>query len=72
VELGINFIQLLDVLVAEKQLVLREEPHIRHCARSDTVEVPVTLRKQRTVVERIDPGRAEKCGITVGRVRLPG
>ena len=36
-----------EVLVFEKRLVLKEELHIRR-----RVEVPVTLRKQRAVVER--------------------
>ena len=42
------------VLVVEKRLVLKEELRIRRRATTETVEVPVTLRKQRAVVERID------------------
>jgi stress response protein YsnF len=41
-----------EVLVVEKRLVLKEELHIRRSVRTETVEVPVTLRKQRAVVER--------------------
>ena len=44
-----------EVLVVEKRLVLKEEVHIRRRATSKTVEVPVTLRKQRAVVEREAP-----------------
>ena len=41
--------------MAEKRLVLKEEPHIRHRVSAETVEVPVTLRKQRAIVERLAP-----------------
>jgi uncharacterized protein (TIGR02271 family) len=44
-----------EILVLEKRLVLKEELHIRHYARKENVEVPVTLRKQRAVVERENP-----------------
>ena len=44
-----------EVLVVEKRLVLKEELHIRRRVATEPVEVPVTLRKQRAVVERIDP-----------------
>ena len=43
-----------EILVVEKQLVLKEELHIRRRATSEKVEVPVTLRKQRAVIERLD------------------
>jgi stress response protein YsnF len=43
------------VLVVEKRLVLKEELHIRRRVAAETVEVPVTLRKQRAIVERIAP-----------------
>jgi stress response protein YsnF len=44
-----------EVLVVEKHLVLKEELHIRRHVTTEAVEVPVTLRKQRAVIERIDP-----------------
>jgi uncharacterized protein (TIGR02271 family) len=44
-----------EVLVVTKQLVLKEELHIRRWVETETVEVPVTLRKQRAVVEREAP-----------------
>jgi stress response protein YsnF len=44
-----------EVLVVEKRLVLKEELHIRRSVAAETVEVPVTLRKQRTIVERLAP-----------------
>jgi len=46
-----------EVLVVEKRLVLKEELHIRRRATTETVVVPITLRKQRAVVERIDPDK---------------
>jgi stress response protein YsnF len=44
-----------EVLVVEKRLVLKEELHIRRRIETETVEVPVTLRKQRAIVEREAP-----------------
>jgi stress response protein YsnF len=44
-----------EVLVVEKRLVLKEELHIRRRIETEAVEVPVTLRKQRAVIERLDP-----------------
>ena len=44
-----------EVLVVEKRLVLKEELHIRRRVETETVEVPVTLRKQRAIIERTDP-----------------
>jgi hypothetical protein len=35
--------------------VLKEELHIRRRIATETVEVPVTLRKQRAIVERDTP-----------------
>jgi stress response protein YsnF len=43
------------VLVVEKRLVLKEELHIRRRIEIETAEVPVTLRKQRAIVERLAP-----------------
>ena len=45
-----------EVLVVEKRLVLKEELHIRRRITTETAEVPVTLRKQRAIVERLAPG----------------
>ena len=42
-----------EVLVVEKRLILREELHIRRLVTQQEVEVPVTLRKERAVVERV-------------------
>jgi uncharacterized protein (TIGR02271 family) len=44
-----------EVLVVEKRLVLKEELHIRRRVTAETVEVPVTLRRQRAIVERKAP-----------------
>ena len=53
---GVTIIPVLEeILVVEKRLVLREEVHLRRTASADEVEVPVTLRRQRAVVERVSP-----------------
>jgi stress response protein YsnF len=44
-----------EVLVVETRLLLKEEIHVRRTATRETVEIPVTLRRQRAVVERVDP-----------------
>jgi stress response protein YsnF len=44
-----------EVLVVEKRLLLKEELHIMRRVTTETVEMPVSLRKQRAVIERIDP-----------------
>jgi len=41
-------------LVVEKRLVLKEELHLRRKVETETFEAPVTLRKQRVEVERLD------------------
>ena len=41
-----------EILVVEKRLVLVEEVHISRDSTVEDVEVPVTLRRQRAVVER--------------------
>ena len=41
-------------LVVEKRLLLREELHVRRRTTETVVETPVTLRRQRVVVERYD------------------
>lgn len=41
-----------EVLVVEKRLVLREELHVRRTVSQQTVQTPVTLRKQHAVIER--------------------
>jgi uncharacterized protein (TIGR02271 family) len=43
-----------EVLVVEKRLVLTEELHITRHTEQVTAEVPVTLRKQRAVIERLE------------------
>jgi len=42
-----------EILVVEKRLVLKEELHVRKTMARDDVEIPVQLRKERAVVERI-------------------
>lgn len=54
---GVTIVPVLEeVLFVEKRLVLKEELHIRRTATTETVEVPVTLRRQRAVIERVDAG----------------
>jgi uncharacterized protein (TIGR02271 family) len=48
-----------EVLVLEKRLYLKEEIHVRRQRITEHVEIPVTLRQQRAVVERIDPEAGE-------------
>jgi uncharacterized protein (TIGR02271 family) len=48
-----------EVLVVEKRLVLKEELRIRRSRRQETEEIPVRLRKQRAVVERLDEEGSE-------------
>ena len=43
-----------EILVVEKRLLLKEELHVRRHESTEDVEVPVTLRKQRAIVERTD------------------
>ena len=43
-----------EILVVETRLVLKEEVHIRRTSTMEMVEQPVTLRRQRAVVEEID------------------
>lgn len=40
-------------LVVTRQLFLKEEIHIRRTERRETVEVPVTTRRQSAIIERI-------------------
>jgi stress response protein YsnF len=55
-ERGVTIVPVVEErLVVEKRLVLREEIHIRQTTRTQSVEVPVTLRKQYAVVERDAP-----------------
>jgi uncharacterized protein (TIGR02271 family) len=42
-----------EVAVIETRLVLREELHIRRRQTSETVEVPVALRRQRAEIDRL-------------------
>ena len=54
---GVTIVPVIEeVLVVEKRLVLKEELHIRRHATTETVEVPVQLRKQRAEVERVERG----------------
>lgn len=51
---GVTIVPVLEeVLFVEKRLLLKEELHIRRRVAADTVEVPVTLRKERVSIERV-------------------
>ena len=43
-----------EVLIVEKRLLLKEEVRITRHSTTDVVETPVSLRKQRAIVERLD------------------
>lgn len=45
-------------LVVEKRLFVTEEVHIRRVRSTETVSVPVTLRRQTATVERLAPAAA--------------
>lgn len=47
-------------LVVEKRLFVTEEIHIRRVRRTEEVELPVSLRRQHAVVERLDPEGASR------------
>jgi uncharacterized protein (TIGR02271 family) len=54
-ENGVTIVPILEErLVVEKQLFLKEELHIRRDVKTETVEVPVTVRSERAIVERFD------------------
>lgn len=54
VEDNVTIIPVLEeVLVVDKRLVLKEEVHIRKLATTEDVEIPVELRKQHAVIERL-------------------
>src|SRR5436853_7823181 len=42
-----------EVLVVEKRLLLKEELHIQRRTRRERVEVPVSRRKQRAIIDRL-------------------
>jgi stress response protein YsnF len=54
-ENGVTILPIIEErLVVEKQLFLKEELHIRRDVKTETVEVPVILRSERAIVERLD------------------
>ena len=56
---GVTIVPILEeVVVLQKQLVLREELHIHRHRRAATVEIPVSLRRQRAIVEHTDGNEA--------------
>lgn len=54
---GVSIIPMIEErLVVVKQLFLVEEVHIRHVLEREIVTQPVTLRRQRAVIERLGDG----------------
>ena len=49
-----------EVVVVEKRLVLKEELRITRRSTRETFEVPVELRRQRAVIERLPPAAEAK------------
>jgi stress response protein YsnF len=47
-----------EIVLVQKRLVLKEELHITQSVNVEKVEVPVTLRKQRVTVNRLQPDDA--------------
>ena len=45
-----------EILVTETRIVLKEELHITQYETAETVEIPVSLRRQTATVARVDPG----------------
>jgi len=41
-----------EVVVVEKRLVLKEELHVRKLVTTEQVEIPLTLRKEKAMIER--------------------
>ena len=48
-----------EVLVVEKRLVLKEELHIRRRVTTGSIEIPISVKKQRAVISREAGGAAE-------------
>ena len=48
-------VPVLEEVVVQKQLVLKEELHVQWQLETEAVEVPVSLRKQRAIVEQVAP-----------------
>lgn len=54
-EAGVTIIPVVEErMVVTTQLVLKEELHIHRRTKRETIQVPITLRRQRAVVERLD------------------
>ena len=52
---GVTIIPIFEeVLVVEKRLFVKQEIHIRHLVTTEISQIPVALRKQRAVVERLN------------------
>lgn len=57
---GVTIVPVLEeVLFVEKRLVLKEEVHIRKRVETQEASVPVELRKERVIVERLPTGEAK-------------
>ncbi|MCW6508658.1 YsnF/AvaK domain-containing protein [Lichenifustis flavocetrariae] len=46
-----------EIMVVEKRLVLKEEIHIRRHQKAETVEIPVTLRRETADIRRLGPAQ---------------
>ena len=52
---GVTIVPVLEeIMVIEKQLILKEELHIHRRVTTEKIEVPVSLKKQRAVIERVE------------------
>ena len=52
---GVTIVPVLEeIMIIEKQLILKEELHIHRRVTTEKIEVPVSLKKQRAVIERVE------------------
>jgi stress response protein YsnF len=51
---GVTIVPVVEeLMVIDKRLMLKEELHIRRRVTKETVNFPVSLRKQRAIIERV-------------------
>jgi stress response protein YsnF len=59
-ERSLTLLVVEDEVVLVRRLILKKELHIRRRVETETVEVPVTLRRQRAEVERTAPSHTNE------------
>jgi stress response protein YsnF len=62
-ENGVTIVPVVEeVLVVEKRLILKEELHIGSQTQTETVEIPVELRKHTVEIERVPAAEDREAG----------